>query len=83
MPTPQEARLIGEVNAASGAWWDARKGHETIQDFTEHLVTTGRATLRYFVPAGLLNEAGSLNTTDWEKALDSIYWKRPRPAVQR
>ncbi len=77
--TPQEEKLLGEVNAATGAWWDKRKAHETVQEFAENLVAASRASLRYFVPAGLLKDDGSLGTKDWEEALDSIYLEAPAP----
>lgn len=78
-PTPKEEKLLGEVNAATGAWWDKRKGHETVQEFAETLITTAQASMRYFVPSGLLNDNGQLTTRNWEEALDSIYLEAPAP----
>jgi hypothetical protein len=79
-PTPTESADLEESNAAVGAWWDARDGHETLGEFTSQLISTGRAALRVFVPSGLLSEDGRLlQSKDWKSALDAIYLECPAP----
>jgi hypothetical protein len=80
-PTEAESNLLREVNSTVGAWWDDRGGHELAQDFAEHLVLAQRAAMRFYVPPGLLNDAGQLrlNRRDWKEALNSIYLEVPPP----
>jgi hypothetical protein len=73
----KEKALLGEINSAFGEWWDRRKGHELLHEFLEQLLATGRAAMRFYIPAGRLNEAGELGAKTWTDALDAIYLEVP------
>jgi len=74
----EETALLGEVNAGLGAWWDERRGHELLQEFARQVTATGRATWRFFVPSGLLDDNGELKADTWQEALESIFMEVPR-----
>lgn len=75
----EEQAFVSEVNSAVGAWWDKRKGHELIQDFTRALVATGRASFRFYVPSGFVDENQKVTAKGWIEALDLIYLEVPEP----
>ena len=77
-PTRAEQALIDEAEAALTAWWDARMLLTTLQQLTDQLVTTGRATLRLFVPSGMRQDTGRVPPApDLESALGYLFVDRP------
>jgi len=85
-PTAAEQALIAEAEAALTVWWDARGAHTTLQAACIALLLAGRAPLRLFVPAGLLEttETGlRVPTAPLDASLARIYLETPDPTACR
>lgn len=77
-PLDAGGQLIAEAEGPLTEWWDKRKIHKVFRKFVVTALMSGRATLRVYVPPGLLDPSGSLNTNgDLAKALDRIYLHDP------
>ena len=80
-PTEPEQALADEAGAALTEWWDARRPLETVQRAVALALTTGRATLRLYVPAGLRDQAGKVSAPDLVAALGLIRPHLPEPGT--
>lgn len=78
VPLDPGSLLIAEAETALTEWWDKRKMHKLFRKFIVTALLGGRATLRVYVPSGMLDPSGTLNTHgDIAKALDRIYMHSP------
>lgn len=70
--------LIVEAETALTAWWDERQLHTLFVDLVTTALLSGYATVRIFVPAGLIEENG-FRAANLEAALKMIYVDTPEP----
>lgn len=87
VPLDETARSIVQAEVPLTEWWDKRKVHTTLRKFLKTALLNGRATLRLYIPPGLVNVNGSLgvgvggsgdNTNQLADALDKIYLHHPQ-----
>lgn len=72
-PTRAEQALIDEAEALLVAWWDRRQVLKSIRQVAAALLIGQRATLRLFVPPGLLDDAGRVPAGDLAQSLDKLH----------
>lgn len=86
--TTQEQALIDEAEALLTQWWDMRRVHEWMQRYVTTLLYAGRATLRLYVPDGLLDGVTDaitgaarrvISAATVEEALSKIWLDHPLP----
>lgn len=70
--------LIVEAESALTAWWDERQLHTLFDKIVTTALLSGYATVRVFVPAGLIEENG-FKAKDLQSALKMIYVDAPDP----
>ena len=78
-PTRAEQTLIEEAEAALTAWWDERGGLGLLQEAAATLLLSGRASVRLYVPPGLLAD-GAVPPGDLAAQLERIFVHHPQPA---
>jgi hypothetical protein len=87
-PTKAEQALIDEAEAALTEWWDKRKVLKLVQQVVVTLLKHKRASLRIFVPSGMLQTADPTTgeataprvpIADFAGSLDRIYLSHPKP----
>lgn len=71
-PTPDEQTLLDEADAIMTSWWDKRKPHAALMHAVHLALLAKRATLRIYVPRGLLDDNKKLSRSTIEEALDTI-----------
>lgn len=71
-PTADEQALMDEADAAMTSWWDARKPRQALVHAVRLALLAKRATLRIYVPRGLLDDKGRLTRATLADALDAI-----------
>lgn len=77
-PTNAEQTLIDEAEALLTAWWDERSLLKLMQTAVVTLLLSGRASLRVFIPAGLLDN-GRIPPGDMQTSLRRIFVSHPAP----
>lgn len=77
-PTNAEQALIDEAEALLTTWWDERGLLKLLQSAVVTLLLAERATIRLFIPAGLLVE-GRVPPGDLATNLLRLYAKHPAP----
>lgn len=78
-PTQAEQKLIDEAEALLTEWWDERTVHQALRAALSTLLLGSRASLRLFVPAGILID-GRIPQADLKSALMQLYLAHPTPA---
>jgi hypothetical protein len=87
-PKRDEKKLIKEAEATLTEWWDKRKALKFVQQAVVTLLKHKRASLRVFVPSGMLQTtdpatgeamAPRVPLADLPASLDRIYISHPRP----
>lgn len=75
-PTAEEQALIDEAEAALTEWWDQRGLIKLLRKATATLLLGQRASLRLFVPPGMLRE-GAVPVSDLVISLGRIFAHHP------
>jgi hypothetical protein len=78
-PTKAEQTLIDEAEAALTTWWDERGGLALLQEAAATLLLTGRASVRLFVPPGLMVDGVVPPSNDLAEQLGRIFLHHPAP----
>lgn len=79
--TSDEQGLIDEAETFLTAWWDRRNLHQHLHDAVVTLLLATRATIRLYVPRGLLDDQGRVRVGSVDNALDAIFVDVPLPMV--
>lgn len=75
----EQAMRLADLEDALTTWWDERQVHSVLDELITNACLAGRATIRIYVPPGLIDEGGALVTAGktLRDTLKSIYIHAP------
>lgn len=78
-PTEQDQAAIDDLEAQLTVWWDDKKLHQLLKNLLKKVLWAQQGCFRLYVPSGLTDAAGRLNTTTLADTLSKIYFEVPEP----